>query len=95
MMKLQRYDFNLVYTPGKYLVLADTLSRTPTRNCESTTEGDVEIHVNMVCTVFPVSDAKAKQIAEETRKDAELQAVIGNVYWMADEFISKIPGHQR
>ncbi len=79
MMKLQRYDFNLVYTPGKYLVLADTLSRAPKRNCESTTEGDVEIHVNMVRTAFPVSDAKAKQIAEETRKDAELQAVIDNM----------------
>ncbi|KAI2646810.1 Transposon Tf2-9 polyprotein [Labeo rohita] len=52
MMKLQRYNFNLVYTPGKYLVLA----------------------------AFPVSDAKSKQIAEETRKDDELQAVIDNMY---------------
>ncbi len=34
----------------------------------------------MVRTAFPVSDAKAKQIAEETRKDAELKAVIDNMY---------------
>ncbi|KAL0151936.1 hypothetical protein M9458_052743, partial [Cirrhinus mrigala] len=76
MMKLQRYDFNLVYTPGKYLVLADTLSRAPTQNSESTTEEDVEIHMNLVRTAFP----KSKQIAEETRKDDELQAVIDNMY---------------
>ncbi|KAL0153721.1 hypothetical protein M9458_050974 [Cirrhinus mrigala] len=80
MMKLLRYDFNLVYTPGKYLVLADTLSRAPTQNSESTTEEDVEIHVNLVRTAFPLSDAKSKQIAEETRKDDELQAVIDNMY---------------
>lgn len=80
MMKLQRFDFNLVYMRGKYLVLADTLSQAPTRNSESTTEGDVEIHVRMVHTAFPVSDAKSKQIAEETKKDAELQAVIDNMY---------------
>ncbi|XP_072324693.1 lipoxygenase homology domain-containing protein 1-like [Scyliorhinus torazame] len=27
MMKLQRYDFELIYTPGKHIVEADTLSR--------------------------------------------------------------------
>ena len=27
MMKLQRYDFDLMYTPGKHMVLADALSR--------------------------------------------------------------------
>lgn len=28
-IRIQRYDFELVYTPGKHLVLADTLSRAP------------------------------------------------------------------
>lgn len=32
MMKLQRYDFNLIYTPGKRIVLADALSRATTPN---------------------------------------------------------------
>jgi len=80
MMKLKRYDFDLVYMPGKYLVMADTLSRAPTGNCVSTTEDNVEIHVNMVRTAFPVSDEKSKLIAQETRKDAELQAVVDNMH---------------
>lgn len=52
----------------------------------STTEEDVAIHVNLMHTEFPVSDAKSKQIAEETRKDAELQAVINNMYngWLVN-----------
>lgn len=78
MMKLQRYDFDLVYMPRKYLVMADT---------KSTTEY-VEIHVSMVQTAFPVSDKKSKLIAQEIRKDAELQAVVDNMHngWPMAEY---------
>uniref|UniRef100_A0A8D0C7Y7 Gypsy retrotransposon integrase-like protein 1 n=1 Tax=Scleropages formosus TaxID=113540 RepID=A0A8D0C7Y7_SCLFO len=82
MMRLQRYDFELVYTPGKYIVLADALSRAPSA-CEShevsSTEVDVDMHVNLVVESLPVSDQKSKQIAEETRKDPVLQTVITNL----------------
>ncbi|KAL1264137.1 hypothetical protein QQF64_004492 [Cirrhinus molitorella] len=79
MMKLQRYDFELIYTPGKYIVLADALSRATLQNeqmCESSAEADVTHHVNMVADALPVSDAKSKQIAAETAKDRDLQMVI-------------------
>ncbi|KAL7880631.1 hypothetical protein SRHO_G00028850 [Serrasalmus rhombeus] len=79
MMKLQRYDFDLIYTPGKYLVLADALSRAPASSCVSSTDEDVDVHVNMVSALLPVSDTKSKQIAEETVQDTELQAVIENM----------------
>ncbi|KAL7851936.1 hypothetical protein SRHO_G00177210 [Serrasalmus rhombeus] len=79
MMKLQRYDFDLIYTPGKYLVLADALSRAPASSCVSSTDEDVNVHVNMVSALLPVSDTKSKQIAEETVQDTELQAVIKNM----------------
>lgn len=36
MMKLQLYDFKLVYTQGKYIVLADALSRAPNQWCWNT-----------------------------------------------------------
>ena len=79
MMKMQRYDFELIYTPGKHLILADALSRAPTKNSVSTTEDDVQAHVNMVSGTLPVSDTKTMQIAEETAKDTELQHVITNM----------------
>ncbi|XP_049342057.1 uncharacterized protein LOC125806165 [Astyanax mexicanus] len=72
MMKLQRYDFELIYTPGKYIVLADALSRAP-EHCEphneSSTEKDVNLHVNLVFETLPVSDMKSEMIAAETAKD--------------------------
>ncbi len=79
MMRLQRYDFDLIYTPGKSIVLADSLSRATTlteTHSESSTELDVTLHVNIVKVALPVSDMKFKQIAVETAKDAVLQGVI-------------------
>uniref|UniRef100_A0A669DK63 Gypsy retrotransposon integrase-like protein 1 n=1 Tax=Oreochromis niloticus TaxID=8128 RepID=A0A669DK63_ORENI len=77
MMKLQRYDFNLIYTPGKHIVLADALSRARTPNKEqSSTEMDVNIHLNLVAESLPMSDRKSHQIKAETQKDSSLQRVI-------------------
>lgn len=45
----------------------------------STTEEDVQSHMNMVSSALSVSDTKSKQIADETAKDTELQCVIENI----------------
>ncbi len=78
MIRLQWYDFELVYTPGKYIVLA----RAPI-TCKfsdvSSMEDDVNMHVNLIVESIPVSDQKLKQIAKETEKDLVLQTVIDNV----------------
>lgn len=79
MMKMQRYDFELIYTPGKHLVLADALSRATTGNSVSATDEDIQCHVNMVSATLPVSDTKSRQIDEATAKDAELQHVMRNM----------------
>ena len=79
MMKMQRYDFELIYTPGKHLVLADALSRATTGDSVSATDEDIQCHVNMVSATLPVSDTKSRQIAEATAKDAELQHVMQNM----------------
>lgn len=79
-MKMQRYDFELIYTPGKHLVLADALSRAPEESHVSLTEKEVENHVNMIVESLPVSNAKSKQISEETARDKELQTVIEHLH---------------
>lgn len=66
MMKMQRYDFELVYTSGKHLILADALSRALLNSNASTADDDVQANVNMVSTALPVSDTKTTLIAEET-----------------------------
>ena len=71
----------MVYTPGKYLVIADTLSRSylhlppgPT-----STEDDVEIHVCAVISNLMVTAEKWKEIANKTQKDETLQKVIQSI----------------
>ncbi len=79
MMRLQRYDMELVYTQGKYIVLADALSRAAVqsgKHDESSTDVEVIHHVNIVAEILPVTDAKLKKIAVETEKDRCLQQVI-------------------
>ncbi|XP_063055929.1 uncharacterized protein K02A2.6-like [Engraulis encrasicolus] len=78
-MKLQRYDFELIYTPGKHLVIADTLSRAPVMSEASSTEKDIENHVNMIVQSLPVSDVKTKQVRDELDRDTELQTVMKNM----------------
>lgn len=81
MLKLQKYSLKIEYTPGKLLVVADTLSRAtyPQAECTSTTEEEVQIHVNMVRAYLPVSEEKWKQFADETAKDQEIQNVIRHI----------------
>lgn len=52
MMKIQRYDFTLIYMPGKNLVLADALSRATAGDSGSATDEDVQCHVNMVLSAL-------------------------------------------
>ena len=59
MLALQRYDFELIYTSGKYIVLEDALSRAPAPSSDmlvSPTTEDAETHINMVTASLPTSD---------------------------------------
>ncbi|KAL0152959.1 hypothetical protein M9458_051737 [Cirrhinus mrigala] len=79
MMRLQRYDMELVYTQGKHIVLADALSGAVVQggeHAESSTDSKVTHHVNMIAETLPVTDTKLKQIAVETEKDRCLQQVV-------------------
>jgi hypothetical protein len=82
MMRLQGYDMDLIYTPGKYIVLADALSRAPSRSqavqsreARTKSSKELERHVNLIVSTLPVSDMVLKKIAQETEQDETLQAV--------------------
>ncbi len=82
MMKLQRYDFELVYTPGKYIVVADALSRASlpdTGTQVPSTSEDVAVHVDTVMSSLPVSDVMLQKMVQEMGKDTTLKRVIDNL----------------
>lgn len=80
MLKLQRYRHELVWTPGKHLYIADTLSRANrSQGKRSSTEVEVEAQVNMVYQAVSATQAQLDKIATETCKDEVLSAVKNNI----------------
>ena len=79
LLQLQRYDFKLIYKPGKELYIADTLSRTCQQASEAgydTTEDDP---IKAILTVVIHSEKTRESYREATRLDQQLQDVLVHV----------------
>ena len=74
LLRLQQYDCEIYYKPGKEMLLADTLSRAYSEDYErSATESEVEcIHATHF---LPVPDHQLKELQRETACDPTLQFV--------------------
>ena len=72
--------FNAVaeYAPGKTLLVADTLSRSPLASMSKAneTESDVAYCVDSVVGAIPASTSKMDKIRKATAADVELQLVM-------------------
>ena len=81
MLRIQKYDLEMIYTPGKYLIIVDTPSRSylPLPPGPTSTEDDVEIHVCAVISNLMVTTDKWKEIANKAQKDETLQRVIQSI----------------
>ena len=73
-----RYKPVAEYVPGKTLVIADTLSRSPQTYTKETTDthSDVACHVAAVMEGIPASPTKMDSLRKATSTDGELQTVI-------------------
>ena len=72
MLKLQPYEFELIYVSGKNIGLADCLSRIPQPGTiDQLIEDDL-----MVCTVETTAHSNQEVIARATREDEDLQMVM-------------------
>lgn len=74
LIRLMRFKPHCVHKPGKGMVVADTLSRSPLATTVGTDlEEEVEYHVKMVTATWPVTDQYMNQIRVETQKDVNLK----------------------
>lgn len=82
LLKLQAYCLNVVYKPGRYMHIADALSRAAVERGSSADgcEGDVTVHVNAMFESVDATSERLQQIKSETSKDSVLSAVI-NYYF--------------
>jgi transposase InsO family protein len=77
LLRMMRFNCEAIYTPGKNMEVADTLSRSPSltqENCEL--EDKIRVHVDSVQASWPASDRFLDKIREETQKDVNLKAAL-------------------
>lgn len=78
LIKLQPYDLQVTYRPGKELNIADTLSRAYLEEePEQLLDSDLEMHQLSEC--LPISEEKLEAVKKATEADGELQMVIAVV----------------
>ena len=77
LIRLQKYQVEFEYIPGKELHIADTLSRahlsTTSKDSELNDECDIMIHT--LIQDLPVSAQRLQQLKQETANDKILQTV--------------------
>lgn len=76
LLKLQHYNIDLRYKPGKEMFIADTLSRAPSEaGSYSDVSQDVVVHVNMLYDNVEATPEMLSKIKEDTTRDPVLLAV--------------------
>jgi len=75
-IKLMAYDLNIIYKPGKFFKIADTLSRAHIKDNIDLCESEIELQVNMIIKKLNISENKLRLFKEESKKDTELQMLL-------------------
>ena len=83
-LRLQKYDFQLQYSPGKNILVSDTLSRSHLTHFQPEfAENRLIHHAHFVLSNLTISATRLKQFQLETRNDPILQTLIIYIPWMA------------
>ena len=74
-LRLQRYEVNITYVPGKYMHVADTLSRAHLNEQppDADLTNDMEVMVHSLIANLPMTQEKLAQMKSATAQDDDLQ----------------------
>ena len=77
LLRLTRFNTTAEYIPGKFMVVADALSRQPLNRASNDGLAEaVEEYVGSIQATWPASDKKLEAIKQETLKDVNLVLVV-------------------
>ncbi|XP_055923337.1 uncharacterized protein K02A2.6-like [Eupeodes corollae] len=86
MLRLQSYDLQVVYKPGKYMYTADTLSRAPLSEKTLTEfDNDLTLHCNLLISMLSVSQERLQKIKEASNNDDILSKECMTYYKIKDD----------
>lgn len=64
---MQKYDYTVIYKPGKELIVPDMLSRAPLPGtAEESMEKEISYHVHHVISNLPATESKLEKIRNST-----------------------------
>ena len=74
-LRLQKYEVNITYVTGKYMYVADTLSRAflDEQHTDTDLKDDIEVMVHSLITNLPMTQKKLAQMKSATAQDEDLQ----------------------
>ena len=79
-MRLMHFNKKATFSPGKKLIVADALSRSPQQEKDNKQKqqliDDVEVHIDLVKSIWPATDKRLKEIAEKTQQDENLRVAL-------------------
>ncbi|CAC5376660.1 unnamed protein product [Mytilus coruscus] len=71
-LRLQKYDINVVYKPGKLMYISDTLSRAYLNEFDNSCDKDIVAQVHLLVKHVSVSESKMDEFRKETDCDDTL-----------------------
>lgn len=76
MLALEKYDIQVVYKPGKTMLLAEHLSRSYLKETKEALVPDLQMNEIHLTSYLPMSLAVQDRIRKETSRDDELQQLL-------------------
>ena len=90
-MRLQKYDLNVTYVPGRDMLLADTLSKAYLNDAHKG-QRDMEIEVVNMVAFVPISAERPSEIRAATQTDKKLQTLINAIQTGWEQNRHDVPG---
>jgi hypothetical protein len=63
-LRIQKYNYTIVYKSAKEMALSDMLSRAPLPETDEEMEKEINLHVHLVSSTLPASEFKLQEIRE-------------------------------
>ena len=80
-LRMMRFNFSMSHVPGKDLLIADALSRSPNDESEGTNDlpEETQVFVDAVLAAIPATEERLEQIRQAQKNDAECQKLLAAV----------------